>query len=120
MARGDVLLVTLPASDGREQQGRRPAIAIQADMAGEPMLVIAPVTSNLKAMRFAFTVRIEPSSQNGLTAPSIVMVFQLRAIDKSRIVRKIGQLSQADMARVDETIWQMLKPPGSTSADLET
>ena len=36
MARGDVLLITLPTSDGREQSGRRPAVAVQTDVAGEP------------------------------------------------------------------------------------
>ena len=110
MARGDVLLVSLPTSDGKEQGGRRPAIAVQTDIVGEPMLMIAPVTSNLKAARFAFTVQVEPSPVNGLTAPSIVMVFQLRAIDKIRIVRKLGELSQSDLARIDRAIWQMLKP----------
>lgn len=44
MARGDVLLVSLPVSDGREQSGRRPAVAVQTDIAGEPMLMIAPIT----------------------------------------------------------------------------
>ena len=51
MARGDVLLVSLPTSDGREQSGRRPAVAIQTDIAGDPMLMIAPITSNLKVYR---------------------------------------------------------------------
>lgn len=40
MARGDVLLVSLPASDRREQSGRRPVLAVQTDVAGEPMLMI--------------------------------------------------------------------------------
>src|SRR5207302_2643388 len=52
MARGDVLLVTLPPSDRREQSGRRPAVAVQTDQAGEPMLMVAPVTSSLAALRF--------------------------------------------------------------------
>lgn len=60
MARGDVLLVSLPASNGREQSGRRPAVAVQTDVAGEPMLMIAPITSNLAAMRFAFQSRWNP------------------------------------------------------------
>ncbi len=34
MARGDILLVSLPASDGREQSGRRPAVAVQTDVDG--------------------------------------------------------------------------------------
>ncbi len=77
------------------------------------MLLVAPVTSNLAALRFAFSVRVEPSSENGLTVPSVVMVFQMRAIDKARIIRKIGQVSQADLTRIDVEIWQMLKPPVS-------
>ena len=101
MARGDVFLVSLPPSDRREQSGRRPAVAVQTDQAGEPMLMVAPVTSNLGALRFAFSVRVEASPDNGLTMPSVVMVFQMRAIDKARIVRKIGRLSQADVARID-------------------
>jgi mRNA interferase MazF len=81
------------------------------DQAGEPMLMVAPVSSNLGALRFAFSVRVEPSPENGLTVPSVVMVFQLRAIDRARIVRKMGRLAQADMARIDSEIWRMLKPP---------
>lgn len=111
MAYGDVFLVTLPASDGREQGGRRPAVAVQADMDNEPMLMVVPITSNLKALRFAFTVRVEPSVENGLALPSVVMVFQMRSIDKTRIVRHLGKLSHADMTRITAVIWQMLKPP---------
>lgn len=57
MARGDVLLVSLPTSDKREQSGRRPAVAVQTDLAGEPLLMIAPVTSNLNALRFALCLQ---------------------------------------------------------------
>ena len=111
MARGDVLLVSLPPSDRREQSGRRPAVAVQTDQAGEPMLMVAPVTSNLAALRFAFSVRVEPSNENGLTMPSVAMVFQMRAIDKVRIIRRIGCMSKEDMARIDAEIARMLLPP---------
>ncbi len=110
MARGDVLLINLPMSDGREQSGRRPAVAIQTDVSGEPMLMIAPITSNLNALRFKFSVQIEPSDENGLNQISIIMIFQMRSIDKTRIVKKIGKLSDDDLAKVDAEIWQMLKP----------
>lgn len=110
MARGDVLLVSLPGSDGREQSGRRPAVAVQTDVAAEPMLMVAPATSNLRAQRFAFSVRVEPSIENGLTSSSVIMVFQMRAIDKMRIIKKIGSLSKDDLRRVDAEIWRMLKP----------
>ncbi len=113
MARGDVVLVSLPLSDRREQSGRRPAVAVQTDQAGEPMLMVAPVTSNLTALRFSFTLRLEPSPDNGLTTPSVVMVFQMRAIDKTRIIRRIGRVSKEDLERIDAEIWRMLKPTNS-------
>ncbi len=111
MTRGDVLLVSLPQSDQREEKGKRPAIAIQTDVAVSPMLMIVPITSSLKALRFPFTVQIEPSIVNGLNVTSIAMVFQLRAIDTRRIVRKIGSLETAYLKQIDMEIWRMLKPP---------
>lgn len=110
MARGDVLLVALPVSDGREQSGRRPGVAVQTDITGELMLMVAPITSNLKALRFTFTVEVDPSAENGLDVPSVIMIFQMRSIDKGRIVRKIGSLSNEDLDQVDKEIWKMLKP----------
>jgi mRNA-degrading endonuclease toxin of MazEF toxin-antitoxin module len=110
MARGDVFLVDLSPTSGREQSGRRPAIAVQTDVAGDPLVVVTPVTSTLGVLRFPFTLRVEPSRENGLTQPSVIMVFQMRALDKDCIVRKLGRLSPTDMARVDAEIWRMLKP----------
>lgn len=111
MARGDIFWVRLPSSDQREEKGKRPAIAVQTDNAPSPMLMVVPVTSALAAMRFSFTVRIEPSARNGLTLPSVAMVFQLRAIDRKRIIRKIGELESEYLDQVDAEIWKMLKPP---------
>ena len=92
MARGDILLVSLPDSDKREEKGNRPVIVVQIEIAASPMLMFVPVTSSLGAIRFPFVVRIEPSEINSLTLPSVAMIFQMRAIDKKRIVRKIGEL----------------------------
>jgi len=110
MARGDVLLIRLPVTNGREQSGQRPAVAVQTDIKGSPMLMIIPVTSNLSALRYDFTVSIEPATSNGLTLPSVAMVFQMRAIDKNRIIRTIGKISDEDMRLIDAEIWNMLKP----------
>jgi mRNA interferase MazF len=110
MARGDVLLVGLPETDRREEKGNRPAIAIQTDVANSPMLMIVPITSSLGALRFSFTVKIDPSNLNGLTLPSVAMIFQMRAIDRKRIIRKIGDLESEYLAKVDAEIWRILKP----------
>ncbi|MGK7883671.1 MAG: type II toxin-antitoxin system PemK/MazF family toxin [Crocosphaera sp.] len=113
MARGDVVLVSLPSSDKREETGNRPAIAVQTNAVSSPMLMVVPLTSSLGALRFPFTVKIEPSSSNGLTLTSVAMVFQLRAIDPQRITRKIGKLEAYYLEQVDREIWRMLKPPNN-------
>ena len=107
MAFGDVLLIDLPDSDGREQSGRRPGIAVQADRAGEPLLMIAPVTSNLNAARYRFVLQINPSVENGLSALSVVMLFQMRALDKRRIVRRLGTLGADDLLKLRSIIAEM-------------
>jgi mRNA-degrading endonuclease toxin of MazEF toxin-antitoxin module len=92
MSKGDVLLVELPIQEsGREQAGRRPAIAVQAE-----------------ALRFTHTLKVEPSRTNGLTATSVLLVFQIRAIDQARIVRTIGMLEKHYMAEMDEIVRRLL------------
>ena len=58
MARGDVLQVSLPESNQREEKGKRPAIAVQTEISISPMLMIVPVTSSLGALRFPFTMSL--------------------------------------------------------------
>lgn len=83
MTRGDIVLVNLPqAADGagHEQVGTRPALVVQDDPTSETLsvIMIVPFTSNLKAQRFPHTILIQPSAQNGLSMPSVLMIFQLR------------------------------------------
>jgi mRNA interferase MazF len=110
MARGDILLVALPNSDKREEKGNRPAIAVQTDVANSPMLMIIPITSALAALRFPFTLQINPSPQNGLTLPSVALVFQMRAIDRTRIIRTLGRLESDSLNQLDGMIRAMLLP----------
>lgn len=109
MARGDILMVDLPAPAGpagREQMGHRPAIVVQTDPSNNnlPTTMIVPFTSNLKAMRFPHTLRIDPSHQNGLTRPSVLLVFQLRAIDKRRLGKRIGSLEEQYLRKLEDKI----------------
>ncbi len=77
MLRGEVWMVSVPPSSGREQAGTRPAIVLQDDTYGQnsPLVLIVLLTSQLSALRYPATVQIAPSAQNGLTVPSIALVF---------------------------------------------
>ncbi len=111
MARGDVAYINLPLVSGsRVQRGRRPAVLVTADTAlqGNLMTMIVPLTTTLTATRFPFTFRIEPSPQNGLSAPSIALVFQLCAADQTDLDSVIGQLGDHHLAKIDDMMRQML------------
>lgn len=91
---GDIFLVEIPTSDGREQAGTRPAILAQSsNLEKTPTILIVPLTSMLKATDFLFTFAIHPDQLNNLDVVSIALVFQLRAIDKRRLKNKIGRIS---------------------------
>ena len=100
MQRGEVWSVSLPFSPGREQSGDRPAIVLQHALYGEgsPLVLTVPITSQVAALRFPAAVEIAPSSTNGLRQPSVAMVFQTRALDRHRFLRRIGVIDVADLS----------------------
>jgi mRNA interferase MazF len=109
MPRGDIVLVNLPVSSGHEQSGQRPALIVHSDQShGLMMVMLIPMTSNLAAKRFDHTIVVQPSSLNGLSQPSILMVFQLRALDRSRLLRTIGRLESEIMDLVDSEMKNLL------------
>jgi mRNA interferase MazF len=113
MARGDLILVELPQAigpSGHEQTGNRPALVVHDDATSSvlPVIMIVPITGKVAANRYPHTIEIQPTPQNGLSLPSILLVFQLRAIDKSRIVRKLGVIDTAVLKQVTDEIKNLL------------
>jgi mRNA interferase MazF len=113
MARGDIVLVEFPqpqGAGGREQIGNRPAAIVQKDaaVAAGPTIMVVPFTTNLTALRFSHTLRVDPSPQNGLDRASVLLVFQLRAIDRGRIGNNIGQLEGHHLRALETEIRALL------------
>jgi len=99
MARGDIVTVHLPAPTGQpghEQIGSRPALVVQTDNPATnlPTTIIVPMTGQLEAERFPYTLRIDPSPQNGLSRSSVLLIFQMRAIDVRRLGHRVGSLER--------------------------
>lgn len=113
MQRGDIVLVDLPqiaGAGGHEQIGKRPALVVHDDVTSGKLsvIMIIPMTSNLTAKNFDHTLLIQPSQQNGLSMPSVLLVFQLRAIDKQRLVKKLGELETPIMIQVNIELKNLL------------
>src|SRR6266850_6641416 len=96
MTVGDIHWVQLPAANGHEQGGRRPALIFQDDeyAGGLPVVLVVPLTTARGAIRFAGTVLIRPTTENGLPQASVALVFQLQAIDRRRVQERIGSVNE--------------------------
>lgn len=106
MNKGDVCLVDLLISAGHEQYGQRPAILI-SDTKTE-IVIIIPLTSNLEALRFPYTLSFLPDNLNNLNQKSVALIFHVRAIDKSRILKTIGKIDLKSQKKIDEILKKML------------
>ena len=107
MKKGDIFLLELPLSNGREQFGIRPAIVFSEEIG--KMIVVIPLTTKLSALKYSFTINIENSKLNGLKENSTALLFQLRALDKKRIKDKIGELEENLLKEIDKLLIEMLK-----------
>lgn len=94
-------------SSGHEQSGMRPAVVFSEVVANVVMVV--PLTSNTRVLRFAHTVEISPNSSNSLAVSSIAMVFQLRALDVRKLEKKVGTLTAVEIKLLNREIKKMLK-----------
>lgn len=102
--RGSVYLVNLDPTFGTEIKKTRPAVIIQNDFGNEhsPLTIVAPLTSNVTATS-PVRVLVE-APEAGLSHNSAILLNQLRAVDKRRLVRRMGKLKPKTMRRVDQSI----------------
>jgi len=102
MRAGDLFWADLPASAGREQSGRRPVLVLQDDGFGGtlPTVLIIPLTSTLAARRFPGSVFIPASKPNGLTLDSVILTFQIRALDRTRLQSQLGVIEATILDQV--------------------
>lgn len=102
---GDICYVDFGENEGSEQNGIRPAIIIQNDIgnAYSPTTIVASITSQKK--KYLPTHVVINPYQSGLKKISTIMFEQIRTIDKSRIVSKVGHIS---MDRTEENIKKAL------------
>jgi len=103
IVRGDIYYADLGDAIGHEQYGVRPVIIIQNDIGNKysPTVIVASLTSKLEKGN-ALPVHAKVSKKmTGIEKDSLVLLEQVRTIDKSRLESKIGQLSKRDMAGVN-------------------
>ena len=103
--RGDIWLVNLDPTIGHEIKKSRPAVIIQNDLGNKysPITIIAPVTSqNLEKI---YPIEVFLAERNsGLKKDSKVLLNQIRAVDKRRIIKKLGKVDKEIIDKINNAI----------------
>ena len=103
-SRGEIWLVGLDPTTGREQAGMRPALVISVDIFnhGAAELVIAiPITSRAKGV--PLHIKVDPP-EGGLSLTSYVKCEDVRSISTSRLIRKLGDVSPQTIESVEDRL----------------
>ena len=107
MNRGDIYRADLDPTEGSEQSGQRPVIIVSRDgiNRSSPVVVIVPLTKFLaKKKIYPSHHLVKANSDNGLDVDSIAKCEQIRAIAKSRLSRKLGNLGAEDLIKIDSAL----------------
>lgn len=104
--RGEIWDVNWSPGRGAEQQGTRPALIIQNDRGNTspsyPLTIVASMSRTEREL--SLHVRISPTPENGLTDYTDVKCEQMMTIEKSRLLRKRGEITSDEMRRVDTAL----------------
>jgi len=105
LRRGDIFYGDLSPVIGSEQGGVRPVLIIQNDIGNKysPTVIVAAITSQINKAKLPTHVELE-ALKYGITKDSVILLEQIRTIDKRRLKEKIGHLSEELMKQVDTAI----------------
>ena len=103
--RGDIFYADLSPVIGSEQGGIRPVIIIQNDIGNKysPTVIVAAITSQINKAKLPTHVEIS-SEEYGLNRDSVVLLEQIRTLDKKRLKEKLTYLSEDKMKEVDHAL----------------
>lgn len=103
--RGDIFYANLNPVIGSEQGGVRPVLVLQNDIGNKysPTTIIAAITSKIKKAKLPTHVELSASSYN-LEKDSVILLEQVRTIDKRRLKEKIAHLDPKIMHKIDKAV----------------
>lgn len=103
--RGDIFYADLSPVVGSEQGGMRPVLIVQNDTGNKhsPTVIAAAITSQTGKARLPTHIELSGRSV-GLSRDSVILLEQIRTIDKSRLRERMGKLDESTMTKVDNAI----------------
>ena len=105
MRRGDIYYADLRPVIGSEQGGIRPVLIIQNDVGNKhsPTVICAAITSKMNKAKLPTHIELN-ARRYDMDKDSVVLLEQLRTIDKKRLKEKMGHIDHHDMTRVNQAL----------------
>ena len=103
-SRGEIWLVTLDPTVGREQSGKRPALVVSDDLFNQShaeLVVVLPITSKSKGIRSH--VAVSPP-EGGLNVQSYIKCEDVRSVSIQRLERKLGKVTMRILNEVENRL----------------
>ena len=102
--RGEIYYADLSPVVGSEQGGLRPILIVQNDVGNKysPTVIVAAITSQLTKAKLP--THIEVGQNYGLQKDSVILLEQIRTLDKQRLQEKIGELDSFKMTEVNNAL----------------
>ncbi len=115
--RGDIYYADLSPVIGSEQGGIRPVLIVQNDVGNKfsPTVIAAAITSRRYKTELPTHIKVNAHAC-GLSKDSIVLLEQVRTLDKKRLKEKMGNLDKDDMYKIDQALSVSFGLSGSTTA----
>lgn len=103
--RGDIFYADLSPVVGSEQGGVRPVLVVQNDVGNKfsPTVIISAITSQINKAKLPTHIEIT-ADEYGLAKDSVILLEQIRTIDKRRLKERIGRLDDELMHMVDDAL----------------
>jgi len=103
--RGDIFYAELSPVVGSEQGGTRPVLVLQNDIGNQhsPTTIVAAITSQISKAKLPTHVEIK-ARISGMEKDSVILLEQIRTIDKSRLREKVSTLDEEIMEKVNRAI----------------
>jgi len=103
--RGDIYYADLSPVVGSEQGGMRPVLIVQNDVGNKhsPTVIAAAITSQINKAKLPTHIELGAKTY-GLSKDSVILLEQIRTIDKKRLKDRMGKLDEKLMTRVDNAI----------------
>jgi len=103
--RGEIYLVSFDPTVGAEIRKTRPALVLQNNVANRhsPVTMVAAITSRFEEPLYPTEVLL-PAGEGGLEVDSVVLLNQVRTVDRLRLIQRLGTLKPETMKRVNQAL----------------